>query len=107
MNDDGSDFLTNDDLAITNPSEDLLGRTEKAHKLALNIQNYLHSKNSSAKKRKENSFVIAVLGKWGEGKTTFINFVLKNLERESKESQLTSSLCNNKILNRKCIRQEC
>ena len=107
MNDDGSDFLTNDDLAITKPSEDLLGRTEKAHKLALNIQNYLHSKNSSAKKRKENSFVIAVLGKWGEGKTTFINFVLKNLERESKESQLTSSLCNNKILNRKCIRQEC
>jgi len=96
MNDDESDFLTNDDLAITNLSEDILGRTEKAHKLALNIQNYLNSANSSLKKRKENSFVIAVLGKWGEGKTSFINLIVEKLTLENNETKnnLTRACCN-------------
>ena len=50
--------------------EDLLGRAKIANELSREIKSY----------KNENSLTIGIVGKWGSGKTSFINMVLENFE---------------------------
>ena len=50
--------------------EDLLGRAKVANELSREIKSY----------KNENSLTIGIVGKWGSGKTSFINMVLENFE---------------------------
>lgn len=50
--------------------EDLLGRAKVANELSREIKSY----------KNEDSLTIGVVGKWGSGKTSFINMVLENFE---------------------------
>jgi hypothetical protein len=61
-----------DDNAISNSEKDILGRKAIARKLAEAVAAY----------KDEESFVIGIQGKWGDGKTSFINMML---ERNSKD----------------------
>ena len=49
--------------------EDLLGRAKVANELSREIKSY----------KNEDSLTIGIVGKWGSGKTSFINMVLENL----------------------------
>ena len=59
------------DSPIKSPLEDLFERKYFAYYLAKGIINL---------RNKENSYVIGILGKWGEGKTSVINMTLKYLK---------------------------
>ena len=50
--------------------EDLLGRAKVANELSREIKSY----------KNEDSLTIGIVGKWGSGKTSFINMVLENFE---------------------------
>lgn len=50
--------------------EDLLGRAKVANELSREIKSY----------KNENSLTIGIVGKWGSGKTSFINMVLENFK---------------------------
>ena len=50
--------------------EDLLGRAKVANELSREIRSY----------KNEDSLTIGIVGKWGSGKTSFINMVLENFE---------------------------
>lgn len=50
---------------ITDPADDMLGRVGPARRLARRITMF----------DLQNGLVVGVLGPWGSGKTTFVNFV--------------------------------
>ncbi|MHB9299709.1 KAP family P-loop NTPase fold protein [Fusobacterium polymorphum] len=50
--------------------EDLLGRAKVANELSREIKSY----------KNEDSLTIGIVGKWGSGKTSFINMILENFE---------------------------
>ena len=50
--------------------EDLLGRAKVANELSREIKSY----------KNEDSLTIGIVGKWGSGKTSFINMLLENFE---------------------------
>lgn len=50
--------------------EDLLGREKVANELSREIKSY----------KNEDSLTIGIVGKWGSGKTSFINMVLENFK---------------------------
>ena len=52
--------------------EDLLGRAKVANELSREIKSY----------KNEDSLTIGIVGKWGSGKTSFINMVLENFEED-------------------------
>ena len=54
--------------------EDLLGRAKVANELSREIKSY----------KNENSLTIGIVGKWGSGKTSFINMVLENFKGNDK-----------------------
>lgn len=64
-------FTVYDDMPITDPDNDLLSMKARARGLA----HYLHNV--------EPPFTIAVYGKWGEGKTTFVNLTRHFLEQKA------------------------
>ena len=86
-NDSESDSFFNNDLPITEVTEDRLERANQADKLAYEILDYLNPQNDKFQKRRKESFVIAILGKWGEGKTSFINLITKKLESENNKTE--------------------
>ena len=51
-------------------NEDLLGRAKVANELSREIKSY----------KNEDSLTIGIVGKWGSGKTSFINMVLENFK---------------------------
>ena len=55
---------------LISKNEDLLGRKKVANDLAKEIEDY----------KIEDSLTIGIVGKWGSGKTSFINMVLENFE---------------------------
>lgn len=55
---------------IISKNEDLLGREKVANNLAREIKYY----------RNKDSLTIGIVGKWGSGKTSFINMVLENFK---------------------------
>ena len=57
---------------IISKNEDLLGREKVANNLAREIKYY----------RNKDSLTIGIVGKWGSGKTSFINMVLENFEED-------------------------
>ena len=59
------------DVSIKSPSEDLLERKYFAYYLAKAILNL---------NNKDNSYVIGILGRWGDGKTSTINMALEYLD---------------------------
>lgn len=59
------------DVSIKSPSEDLLERRYFAYYLAKAILNL---------NNKDNSYVIGILGRWGDGKTSTINMALEYLD---------------------------
>lgn len=61
----------NNDNAIESPTEDLFERKYFAYYLARGIHDLQPDKSS---------YVIGILGKWGEGKTSTINMALKYLK---------------------------
>ena len=61
----------NNDNPIESPQEDLFERKYFSYYLAKGIINLENDKSS---------FVIGILGKWGEGKTSAINMTLKYLK---------------------------
>jgi len=69
------------DMPLTKLKDDKLGRAKLAKQLAEFI--FEHSKGSH-----NSSYTVAVLGKWGEGKTSYINFVKEQLQQlKQKEDQ--------------------
>lgn len=64
--------MFNSDKPIESITEDILGRGNAAKELGKNIFNY----NS------KDSLIIGIIGKWGSGKTSFINLVLESLPKE-------------------------
>jgi len=69
------------DMPLTKLKDDKLGRAKLAKQLAEFI--FEHSKGSH-----NSSYTVAVLGKWGEGKTSYINFVKEQLQQlQQKEDQ--------------------
>ena len=54
--------------------EDLLGRAKVANELSREIKSY----------KNEDSLTIGIVGKWGSGKTSFINMVLENFKENDK-----------------------
>ena len=65
------------DVSIKSPSEDLLERRYFAYYLAKAILNL---------NNKDNSYVIGILGRWGDGKTSTINMALEYLDMLSQHS---------------------
>ena len=57
---------------IISKNEDLLGREKVANNLAREIKYY----------KNKDSLTIGIVGKWGSGKTSFINMVLENFEED-------------------------
>lgn len=58
---------------ISSKENDLLGRAKVASDLAKEIEYY----------DKEDSLTIGIVGKWGSGKTSFINMVLENFKKNN------------------------
>lgn len=80
------------DSPIKSPLEDLFERKYFAYYLAkgiINLQN------------KENSYVIGILGKWGEGKTSVINMTLKYLKYLAEDSKQRIEDIDKKIQDKK------
>jgi len=69
---DGSDFFQNDD-PLENPSWDRLGRHSFSQMVAQSI----------AARKDPSSYVVGIYGEWGQGKTTVINFIERELENNS------------------------
>ena len=67
------------DKPICNFKEDILGRVGFSKNLAETIYNYYN----------EDGLVIGIFGKWGTGKTSILNMVLKGIE--IKEDAITTS----------------
>ncbi len=63
------------DLPIKTIEEDVLKRTAFSKKLAKAILSYFQ----------EDSFVISLCGKWGSGKTSILNLVTEEIEKETEE----------------------
>ena len=63
------------DNPIQTRVEDLLGRTDLATKLALDIQNQPSAQDSG--------FVVGVMGPWGCGKTSLLNLTCEQLHRDN------------------------
>ena len=59
---------------IISKNEDLLGRKKAASDLAKEIEYY----------KNKDSLTIGIVGKWGSGKTSFINMVLENFKENDK-----------------------
>jgi hypothetical protein len=59
---------------IISKNEDLLGRKKVASDLAKEIEHY----------KNKDSLTIGIVGKWGSGKTSFINMVLESFKRNDK-----------------------
>ena len=59
-----------DDKAIKQAQEDRLNRSDIANKFATYLRNYSN----------EESFVIGIQGRWGDGKTSFINLIKSHLQ---------------------------
>ena len=55
---------------LISKNEDLLGRKKVANDLAKEIESY----------ENEDSLTIGIVGKWGSGKTSFINMVLESFK---------------------------
>ncbi len=66
------------DEPLTDPKDDLLGRAEFAEAVAKSI----------IKMPAESSFVVALYGSWGTGKSTTINFILHYLKKCDEEQQV-------------------
>lgn len=64
--------MFNSDKPIESITEDILGRGNTAKELGKNILNY----------KSKDSLIIGIIGKWGSGKTSFINLVLESLPEE-------------------------
>lgn len=64
--------LYSSDLPITNPKYDLFGRYEFSKRIA----------NIIISRKNNQCLVISINGKWGEGKTTVLNFILNELEKK-------------------------
>jgi predicted KAP-like P-loop ATPase len=69
--------MNNPDKPITNPTEDILGRSEFAKNLAEAI---LSIKNTD-------NLTIGLFGEWGSGKTSIINMMIAELHEKSKSRQ--------------------
>lgn len=68
-----SSSLSPIDVPLTDPSQDLLGRSQFARGLAQGI----------LQMDAENGFVVALHGPWGSGKSTTLNFVLHHIDELS------------------------
>ena len=64
--------MFNSDKPIESITKDTLGRGNTAIELGKNISNY----------ESKDSLIIGIIGKWGSGKTSFINLVLESLTEE-------------------------
>lgn len=64
--------MFNSDKPIESITEDILRRGNTAKELGKNILNY----------KSKDSLIIGIIGKWGSGKTSFINLVLEFLPEE-------------------------
>lgn len=64
--------MFNSDKPIESITEDILGCGNTAKELGKNILNY----------KSKDSLIIGIIGKWGSGKTSFINLVLESLPEE-------------------------
>lgn len=74
------------DLPLNNKTEDKLGRYLFAEEIANGLVNSFADNNES--------IVLGVNGQWGSGKSTLINFIIKEVERLSAEKGKTTIILN-------------
>lgn len=74
------------DLPLNNKTEDKLGRYLFAEEIANGLVNSFADNNES--------IVLGVNGQWGSGKSTLINFIIKEVERLSGEKGKTTIILN-------------
>lgn len=74
------------DLPLNNKTEDKLGRYLFAEEIANGLVNSFEDNNES--------LVLGINGQWGSGKSTLINFVIKEVERLSDDQGKTTIILN-------------